>query len=128
MAILYVLNLVSLPTGKPVTEANEQPLQLSPPTPHQPLPDLKFASNVLPPSPQSLSPLLLPSIREPGEPWDHVHPPTIISYLNGPHFSYDHASAFNSGTPVTPGSYQNLLTDIEFASELNIARNISFIQ
>jgi len=116
-----VLNLVSLPAGKPVpvTGANEQPLRLSPPTTPRLPTDLKLTSDALPPS----QPLAVNR-----DPWDHLHPPTIISYLNGPHFSYDHTSTFNSDTRVTPESYEKLLTDVGFASEINIARSISFLQ
>jgi len=67
-------------------------------------------------------------MSSPGVPWDLEHPPAITSYLEGPHFSYDHTSAFNYSMPVTPESYQTLLTSVEFASEINIGRNISFFK
>jgi len=87
--------------------------------------DLQLTSDI-PPDRQSRSDQLPPSMRSPGLPWDLEHPPGITSYLEGPHFSYDHASAFNYSMPVTPESYQALLTGVEFASEINIGRNISF--
>ena len=55
-----------------------------------------------------------------------VFPSTITSYLDGPHFAYDKTSAFNYSTPVTPESYQTLLTNECRLSEINIGRNVSF--
>jgi len=55
-------------------------------------------------------------------------PFAITSYLDGPHFAYDHTSAFNYSTPVTPESYQTLLSNEDLASEINIGRNVSFFQ
>ena len=55
-----------------------------------------------------------------------VFPFTIASYLDGPHFAYDKTSAFNYSTPVTPESYQMLLTNECHLSEINIGRNVSF--
>jgi hypothetical protein len=49
----------------------------------------------------------------------------VTSCLDGLHFSYDHTSASNYSTPVTPESYQRLLTEVDFTSEINIGRNIS---
>ena len=55
-----------------------------------------------------------------------LFPLTITSYLDGPHFAYDKTSAFNYSTPVTPESYQTLLTNECRISEINISRNVSF--
>jgi len=60
--------------------------------------------------------------------WDRSHLPTINSHLEGPHFSYDLTSAFNHSAPVTPESYQALLINTEFSSEININRNIGSLQ
>ena len=72
----------------------------------------------LPPSPPPFN-LVLPT---------SVFPFTITSYLDGPHFAYDKTSAFNYSTPVTPESYQTLLTNECRLSEINIGRNVSFFQ
>jgi len=87
--------------------------------------DLQLTSNI-PTDRQSWSDQSPPSMSSPGLPWDLEHPPAITSYLDGPHFSYDDTSAFNYSMPVTPESYRTLLTGVEFASEINIGRNISF--
>ena len=86
--------------------------------------DLQLTSDTPPPG-QNWSD---PSSCFPDVPWDLSHPPAITSYLDGPHFSYDRTSAFNHSIPITPKLYQTLLTGVEFASEINIGRNISFYQ
>jgi hypothetical protein len=116
----HVLDLVSISDAASPFKAIERraPARGSPPladdVPHP------WPPNSPPPNPSSAS--------KGSSLWDSSHPPTMTSYFDGPHFSYDQTSAFNYGTPITPDSYQTLLTDVVLASEINIGRNISFFQ
>lgn len=91
------------------------------------VPDLQLTSDTQPHR-QDWSDPLRPSLYLPDVPWDPSHPPAITSYFDGPHFSFDHTSAFNHSIPVTPELYHTLLTGVDFTSEINIGRNISFYQ
>jgi len=117
--LTWRVNLGSFAGGESITEDNEELL----PDTSQPF---NLARDVLPCRPPSCPPRLLPFDWMPF--WDRSHPPTVTSYLDGLHFSYDHTSASNYSTPVTPESYQRLLTEVDLTSEINIGRNISFLQ
>ena len=99
---------VQLPPHHPLGSSTSSTRSNSEGTPHP----------SLPPSPPPFN-LVLPT---------SVFPFTITSYLDGPHFAYDKTSAFNYTTPVTPESYQTLLTNECRLSEINIGRNVSFFQ
>ena len=121
--LTWRVNPGSFTGGESITEANDQPLLSSLPVTPQPF---DLARGVLPSRPSSCPPHLLPLAWNLF--WDRSHPPTVTSYLDGLHFSYDHTSASNYSIPVTPESYQRLLTEVDFTSEINIGRNISFLQ
>jgi len=61
-------------------------------------------------------------------PWDRSHPPTVISYLKGPHFSYDCTPSLNGGTLVPLESYEDLLLGTGVYSKPDLYRKIKYIR
>jgi len=99
---------VPIADGELTSGANGQLLTSTSPKAQRPLANLEHTP---PRYPQGRLAWILPSSRKSGIPWDPSHHPSVISYLEGPHFSYDRTSdnpLIGASIPYQDDIYQRI--------------------